>query len=213
MHLIKHKNNLGIKQDMETKKELRKQILQKRDALSLQERKQKSHRIIQTILSSEAFQNSDTFLLFASYKSEVDVSELIEFVLQRRKALYLPKVMGEEMEFYKITSVAQLLDGYCGIKEPKANPCQKFVAKKEEALFVLLPGAVFDKQGGRIGYGKGFYDRFLQKLEKEIPKSNLCKIAVAFSCQIVDNGRIKREEHDILPDYIVTETDIFNCTI
>lgn len=198
---------------METKKELRKQILQKRDALSLQERRKKSQTIIQTILSTQVFQNSDTFLLFASYKSEVDVKKLIESVLQMGKALYLPKVVGEDMEFYKISSVVELSDGYCGIKEPKANVCQKFIVKKEETIFILLPGAVFDKQGRRIGYGKGFYDRFLQKLEKEVPKSNLCKMAVAFSCQIVDNGRIKWEEHDISPDYIVTEEEIFHCTM
>ncbi len=196
---------------METKKEIRKQILQKRDALSLQERQQKSQIIAQRVISTEAFQKSDKLLLFSSYKSEVDVSLIMQYAFEMQKQVYLPKIIGSEMEFYRISSVSELLDGYCGIKEPKVNVSQRFVPKKEETVFILLPGAAFDKEGGRIGYGKGFYDRFLQNLEKTVPKSNLCKMAVAFMCQIVDNGRIMKEEHDILPDYIVTEESIFDC--
>lgn len=196
---------------MESKKEIRKQILQKRDALSLQERQQKSQIIAQSVISTVAFQKSNKLLLFASYKSEVDVSLIMQYAFEMQKQVYLPKVIGLEMEFYKVSSVSELRDGYCGIKEPEANISQKFVPKQEEIVFVLLPGAVFDKEGGRIGYGKGFYDRFLQNLEKVVPKSNLCKIAVAFTCQIVDNGRIMKEEHDILPDYIVTEESILDC--
>lgn len=195
---------------METKKELRKEILKKRDALSLPERNQKSQIIVQTIISKQDFQKSEKVLLFSSYKSEVDVSAMIQYALEHKKQVYLPKVIGSEMEFYKISSISELQDGYCGIKEPIADNAKKFIPKKDETIFVLLPGAVFDKEGGRIGYGKGFYDRFLQNLEKTVPKSNLCKMAVAFSCQIVDNGRIVKEKHDIVPDSIVTEEGILS---
>uniref|UniRef100_UPI00405672E3 5-formyltetrahydrofolate cyclo-ligase n=1 Tax=Agathobacter sp. TaxID=2021311 RepID=UPI00405672E3 len=190
---------------METKKEIRKQILQKRDALSVAERQQKSRKIMQKVMQSEGFQNSSKLLLFASCKSEVDTTGIMQHAIAAGKELYLPKVTGLEMEFYRISDVSELEEGYCGIKEPKAEHSQKFMPKEGENVFILLPGAVFDKEGGRIGYGKGFYDRFLGKLEKIVEKTNLCKIAVAFGCQIVDNGRIAREAHDILPDYIITE--------
>lgn len=193
---------------METKKEIRKQILQKRNALSDLERQQKSEEIVQKVIASEAFQNSDVFLLFSSYKSEVDVTKLIKYTLLLGKRVYLPKVIGLEMEFYQIFSMLELEDGYCGIREPKVELSRMFQPKKGERIFILLPGAAFDKEGGRIGYGKGFYDRFLQKLEKIILKENFYKIAVAFCCQIVDNGRIIRENHDILPDYVITEQEI-----
>lgn len=193
---------------METKKEIRKQILQKRDALSDLERQQKSEEIVQKVIASEVFQNSDVFLLFSPYKSEVDVAKLIEYTLLLGKRVYLPKVIGLEMEFYQIFSMAELEEGYCGIKEPKVDLLRRFLPKKDEHIFILLPGVVFDKEGGRIGYGKGFYDRFLEKLEKNIPKENFYKVAVAFCCQIVDNGRIIKEKHDILPDYVITEHDI-----
>ena len=109
------------------------------------------------------------------------------------------------MKFYQIFSILELEEGYCGIKEPKVESSRMFQPKKDERIFILLPGVVFDKEGGRIGYGKGFYDRFLQKLERMISKENFYKVAVAFCCQIVDNGRIIREKHDILPDYVITE--------
>ena len=195
---------------METKKEIRKQILQKRDALFDLERQQKSEEIVQKVIASEVFQNSDVFLLFSSYKSEVDVTKLIEYTLLLGKKVYLPKVIGLKMEFYRIFSMSELEDGYCGIKEPKVEPSRIFQPKKGEQIFVLLPGIAFDKEGGRIGYGKGFYDRFLEKLEIIIPQANISKVAVAFCCQIVDNGRIKKENHDILPDYIITEDVILS---
>ena len=195
---------------MESKKEIRKQILQKRDALSLQERMKKSKRIAEFVISAEAFQNSDIVLLFVSYKSEVDVTSIIQEAFKKKKQVYVPKVIGSEMEFYSISSIDELEEGYYGIKEPKIEDAKKFIPQ-EEKIFMLLPGVAFDRNGNRIGYGKGFYDRFLQKLEKNVLTSNLCKMAVAFSCQIVDNGRIMGEEHDIIPNYIVTEDEMISC--
>jgi len=121
----------------------------------------------------------------------------------------VPKVMGDDMAFYRIQSESELLEGYRGIREPAANPETLFEVNQGEKIFVLLPGAVFDKEGGRIGYGKGFYDRFLHNLEKEIDIDDLCKMAVAFECQIVEEGRIEKQIHDISPDYLVTEKSLY----
>ena len=194
---------------MKSKKEIRKTILEKRNALTKAEHREKSQRITELIVSSKQFQNSDIYLLFASYKSEVDTTGIIQYALSMGKPIYLPKVMGSEMEYYQIQSMEDLKEGYRGIQEPQVNPSLQFIPPKDKKIFVLMPGAVFDKGGGRIGYGGGFYDKFLKRLETEIPQENLCKMAVAFECQMIDEGVIIREKHDIAPDDIVTENTVY----
>jgi 5-formyltetrahydrofolate cyclo-ligase len=99
--------------------------------------------------------------------------------------------------------------GYQGILEPKENTQREFVPLQDKKIFVLVPGAVFDREGGRIGYGGGFYDKFLNRLEGEILQENLCKMAVAYECQIIEKGKIPKEFHDVSPDYIITEENKF----
>lgn len=187
------------------KKELRKEVLARRDALSEQERQRKSLQIVKHVIEQEEFKEADKALLFASYKSEVDTAEIFNAARKLSKDVYYPKVIGNEMGFYQIQKKEELLEGYRGIREPEANPEIQFVPNPQEKILVLMPGAAFDEDGNRIGYGGGYYDKFLQKLETEISKENLCKIALAFKCQIVETGAIKTEKHDVKPDYIITE--------
>lgn len=210
---------------MKTKKALRKEILQLRDALTLEEHQYKSHQITAQVVAQKEFMEAEHILLFASYKSEVDTTELFQTTINAGKSVYYPKVIGSEMEFYKVEKAEELIEGYRGIREPKADERKKFVldadinkhklqsdsvksyiSQSKEKICVIMPGAVFDKDGNRIGYGGGFYDKFLQRLE------NACitKIAVAFDCQIVENGKIERKVHDIKPNYIVTEHHIIS---
>ena len=144
-------------------------------------------------------------MLFYSFRNEVETTNIINKALSTGKPVYLPKVQGKEMEFYRIASVDELYEGYQGILEPKADTSTKFIPDVNRKLFVLIPGVVFDKNGGRIGYGAGYYDKFLNTMEKQVQKENLCKMAIAFSCQIVEEGYIKREAHDISPTHLVTE--------
>lgn len=71
-----------------------------------------------------------------------------------------------------------------------------------------MPGAVFDEAGNRIGYGGGYYDKYLHWLENMLPFENICKVAVAFECQLVDLGMIENEPHDVQVNYIVTESKV-----
>lgn len=191
---------------MRNKAELRKEILQFRDELSIEVRQEKSSQIAEQVTAHKGFQEADKVLLFASFKSEVDTTEIFEAALQIGKQVFFPKVIGKEMEFYQVLKEKDLIEGYHGIREPKAEEKKKFVPMPEEKIFILMPGTVFDEAGGRIGYGGGYYDKFIQRLETEIPKENLCTLAVAFECQMAALGEIPREEHDMKPDYIVTET-------
>ena len=190
---------------MITKKQLRKEVLQVRDSLTILERKEKSDSIAKQVSSRKEFLEADQYLLFASFRSEVDTSYLLSQALETHKPVYLPKVLGKEMKFYQIESLHELEQGYQGIPAPREETHREFVPIRDQKIFVLIPGAVFDRDGGRIGYGGGFYDKFLGFLENKVPRENLCKMAVAYECQIISSGIISQEMHDISPDYIVTE--------
>lgn len=190
---------------MKTKKELRKEILQLRDTLTIEERIEKSHRIAEQICQMREFIEVDKVLLFASYKSEVDTSLIFETAQGLSKDIYYPKVIGKEMEFYQVQKKEDLIEGYRGICEPEAMSEKQFVPKEEEQIFILMPGAVFDVDGNRIGYGGGYYDKFLKRIE------TFCfyKVGIGFACQVIEIEEFPKEEHDVTLDVLVTETDCY----
>ena len=185
---------------METKKKIRQEILERRDALSAEERAQRSFKILRCVEQLPEFQKAETLLLFAGYGSEPDTLSFMDAWIQKGKQVYCPVVLGETMEFYRIVSLRELKDGYKGIKEPVPSEERKYIPKEQD--FMLVPGTVFDREGNRIGYGKGFYDRYLSGDFKGDAA------AIAFSMQIVENGRIPTEETDHKIKCIVTENEI-----
>ncbi len=191
---------------MKTKKELRKEILQLRDALSEKERREKSHQIAEKVIAQKEFIEADKVLLFASYHSEVDTFEIFQAARGASKDVYYPKVLGKEMEFYLVEKEGDLVEGYRGIREPEVIPEKKLIPQPEDKICVIMPGAVFDKNGNRIGYGGGYYDKFLQRFANW--KEHVFKLAIAFKCQIVEPGRILCEDYDVKPDAIVTEVGL-----
>lgn len=201
-----------------TKKELRKQILQLRNSLTDETRIEKSQIITNYIIHHPKFQSADCILMFASYKSEVDTTAIMEYALVLGKTVYFPRIENtgqvgnNEMEFYRIFSPEDLYEGYKGIREPKPREELRFTLAAGEKILILMPGAVFDMEGNRIGYGGGFYDRFLawiedfkNGIEDASYTTPVCTMALAFECQLVENGVIKAEEHDRKVDYIITE--------
>jgi len=189
---------------MLSKKELRKKILALRDGLSLEERQEKSKIIQEKVMMQEGFLESDILLLFASYKSEVATEELFWKALQMGKKIYYPKVLGDYMEFFRVESKEDFVEGFRGILEPKATETKRYVPCKEDKVCIIMPGAVFDTEGNRIGYGGGYYDKYLQFLN-ECEVKSIVKMAVAYSCQMVEAGEIQREEHDAAVDVIITD--------
>ena len=101
------------------------------------------------------------------------------------------------MEFYQVVSIKQLESGYKGIKEPVVNERYLYRFERSEDTLVIVPGVAFDANGYRVGYGKGFYDRFLKD------KRQMTVIGLCFSGQLVEE--IPHDEHDIKMDKIITE--------
>ena len=190
------------------KKELRKEILARRNALSVQEREEKSIEIARKVIALEEFENSNKILLYAPIRSEVKTSNIYMEARRLRKAVYYPRVLGDEMEFYFVDETTELETSKYGIREPKVEEVKQFVPNTQDKIFILMPGAVFDEDGNRIGYGGGYYDKYLHWLASRISLENICKVAVAFACQVVELGKIEPEIHDVQADFIVTENQV-----
>ncbi len=182
----------------EAKEKLRRQVLRCREALDEQERKLASVALSERILGHQWFYLSDTVLGFAGYGSEIDTDEILRECIRQGKRLYLPKVEGEEMRFYRVYDLEKLCAGYKGIREPAGDTEQYVYAPAQTGrTLMLMPGVAFDPRKGRMGYGRGFYDRFLQDKED----LRLRTIGIGFACQMVEE--VPCGERDVRPYQVI----------
>lgn len=191
------------------KKQLRRDIRKLREAMSQEERRMKSVQIADKVVQMREFQEADIILLYSAIKSEVETVLLYQEAGRQGKAIYYPRVLGDDMEFYLVDENTEFEISGFGVREPKIDIARQYFPKADDVVFVLMPGMVFDKAGNRIGYGGGYYDKYLQNLRKEVRLTNICKVAVAYECQMVALGMIKSESYDIQADYVVTERDVY----
>ncbi len=148
---------------------LRAEIRRKKKNMTEEEISLRSQRLCRKFLKSDAYKKAKTLYGYLPYNQEVRTWELLQQAMNDGKRVAVPKVYDREMRFIFITDFSQVETGYCGIPEPIADGP---VADDREAL-VLMPGLAFDREGHRIGYGGGFYDRFLAS-EPEHPTLALC---------------------------------------
>lgn len=150
------------------------------------------------LLSMPEFQQAEWIYPFVSCRSEIDTISLIRFLLEEGKhSVAVPRVRGNDMEFVAIHSMEELVPGAMRILEPIAGT----VITADGGL-MLMPGLAFDLQGNRVGYGAGYYDRYLEQYDN----NRLYKVAYAFDFQIVD--QIQAEGHDRRVDAVVTDSRI-----
>lgn len=188
------------------KAELRKRLKEIRNNLPEEDRIAESRAIMQTLTRTEMYQNARFILTYVSSGSEVDTRDFITQAIKDQKSVYVPKVMeslsGRRMEFFRCDDLTQLHRGAMGIMEPEADYAAVFpydihmsLDRAEECL-VIVPGLGFDERLGRIGYGGGYYDRFLTKCRKKF------SIGIAFKEQMVDE--IPMDEYDTPVDLVLT---------
>jgi len=182
---------------------IRKALLSKRDNIPPEVRRAKNKMVCERMLSLDEFRNASIIFFFASFRTEVDTTEMIKTSLTSGKRVLLPKVDKDrhELLLYEIRDFSELAPGYMGIPEPTFQGRQMSI---NDADIVIIPGAGFDASGNRIGYGGGYYDRLLSGLQKDIPV-----IAPAYEEQIEDC--IPSEPHDIRVQMIVTDRRVIRC--
>lgn len=152
--------------------------------------------ISQKFLSLPAVEQFDVFMLYYPHKNEVNTLTVIQNLLDKGKIVLLPKVSHKHLLPVKIEDLKSVYTGYAGIKEPEG---EVFNGKID---LIVVPAVAFDKEGHRLGYGKGFYDRFLKNRKDSL------KVGFAFDFQILD--KLPVEPHDIPVDIIITPTKIIN---
>jgi 5-formyltetrahydrofolate cyclo-ligase len=183
------------------KKELRNEALRTRDALTTrpEEKKAKDQLIKENFLSLPEYKSAHKVLFFASFRSEVDTFPLIRKSLEDGKKVFLPKVDREKkkLDIYEVKSLSDLKKGYLGIPEPPAGTPEN----PRHCDIIIFPGAAFDPEGGRLGYGGGYYDKLLSGESKgKRPRY----IALAYEEQVM-SAPLPLEKHDMKVDAIVTD--------
>ena len=175
----------------EEKKALRAKIRALKRAMTLEEIEERSAKLVEKFLSSDAYKNAGTIYGYMPYNQEVRTTKALEQALKDGKVLALPKVCGDRMDFIVVTDLNQVEEGYCGIPEPiRDGP----LATDETAL-VLMPGLAFDREGHRMGYGGGFYDKFLEQ------EPNHPTLALCYEFQMMPHLDV--EAHDIPVDEVI----------
>jgi 5-formyltetrahydrofolate cyclo-ligase len=187
------------------KKELRKKVQELRDAIDPERRKLLSARVADNLWSVPEFTAAESILFFISFRSEVDTVPMIRRALDEGKVVCVPCTDDgdKSMVASRILDLGADLElGNYDIPEPKEE-CLRPIAA-EEIDVVLMPGVAFDLSGGRLGYGGGYYDRFLEKCG---PRCAL--IAVAFEIQIIEHVPCADHDHHI--HKVVTESRVIDC--
>ncbi|MGI6679323.1 MAG: 5-formyltetrahydrofolate cyclo-ligase [Dehalobacterium sp.] len=185
------------------KKQQRKEFLKLRRSLDQNQVHEKSRIICEKVLQIPSFQKATTVMLYLPFNNEVDVLPLIHHLWQKNKRVVIPvcepndiSIIPSELRDLK----EDLAPGTWGILEPKDDKMRPVAPKEIDC--VIIPGVAFDKDCIRLGYGGGYYDRFLPRLIDQTPK-----IAVAFALQIAPF--LTPDPYDIPMDMVVTEEEIY----
>ena len=185
--------------------DLRIEKLALRDVLSEDERQGKSRDMLRLLEMVSSYNQAVSILYFVQFRSEIMTTPLIQNCLDRGVLVSLPLtvIKPPSLLIYHVTDLSHDLQlGYCDIPEPDPLKCQEVDPAGLD--MVIVPGSVFDRRGGRMGYGGGYYDRFLAN---RAPQA--IRIGVCFELQMVE--KIPLAPHDQLLDFIVTESCVYEC--
>jgi 5-formyltetrahydrofolate cyclo-ligase len=185
---------------MENKGDIRKRVLGLRDVLTADEIAARSARIVRRLTGLRDLRDASIMLVYNHFGSEVQTDGIIRWGWEKGKRIVVPfcRPLSRELIPCRIDGLEELETGHYGIREPKAENIRPMPYSEIDAI--LVPAVAFDRRGYRVGYGGGYYDRFLPQVPRAI------RIGLAFSCQVV--AEIPAEPHDVPVDRMVTEEEI-----
>ncbi|HWP48905.1 MAG TPA: 5-formyltetrahydrofolate cyclo-ligase [Candidatus Limnocylindrales bacterium] len=167
---------------------------------------EKSRQICERLWTLPEFINAQVILFYIDVRSEVRTRNYIPKAMALGKKVIVPYCVGDELSLFPLESMEELEIGAFKILEPKKELREK--AEKQYDVknvdLIIVPGVAFDKRGGRMGHGWGYYDKLLHKAKPETPK-----VALAFECQLFDE--LPMDPHDIFMDKIITEKEVYDC--
>ncbi len=181
------------------KKALRKEMGRRRNSMEVEEIRVCQEKNIDHLRKWSLYRETGWVYSYISYKKEFPTHDLIPKLIEDGKRVAAPKVIGDQMKFFEIQSLSDCQPGCMGILEP-VN-CQKEI---EDGELILVPGLAFDLGGGRLGYGGGFYDKYLDRFP------NCITAAWIYDLQVID--QVPMEEHDHRIDYLILpKKGIWDC--
>jgi len=190
-----------LKMAIQTKKEIRKYINNCKSLMNSCEVLEKSILIQNLLMEQEEYKKAEKIYIYVNYNQEVITSDIIKKSLVVGKKVYIPKIHGDVMKFHEIHSFEEdLAPGSYGILEPTTD-----LSDDLRDGLLIMPGLAFDMKGHRIGYGGGFYDKYLA-----LPNLH-CKLAIAYDFQIFDI--ITTDKFDVKVDIIITQDLVINTTL
>ncbi len=172
---------------MQTKSDFRTSAREFRKSQTEQQVVEKSNKIIEYFLNNYAF---DSVCIYSSIGAEVQTNTLIERLISMGKSVYLPRCVGDDIEIHKTLSLAHCAKSAFGVLEPTWGESEA------EVDIIVIPGLCFDKNGARIGYGKGYYDKLLKKLKGK-------RVAFSYAEMVFDE--IPNNKNDQKADAIITQ--------
>lgn len=177
---------------MTSKQDIRKMLRQK----GLTGSPAEASAIVCQLKNDRHVQEAHTLLLYSALPDELSMQELIDQLIEKKRTVLLPRVINStQMELRQYTGISDLQKGAYGIMEPTGKVFKEY----EKIDVAIIPGMAFDRQGHRLGRGKGYYDRFLPLLK------NAYRIGVCYSSHLLNH--IPTDEHDIRMDCVVTAHD------
>ena len=197
------------------KGQLRRFMMGKRNVIPAEVRCLKSTDIAERLADMEWYKEQEKILVYSAIRSEVDLTTFCHKAWKDGKVLFFPRVFGEQMEFYRVDSMSQLTKGSFSVMEPRLKEDADFnnedmpiageawTEGRSEKTPILVPGVAFSRKGARLGYGKGFYDRYLAVHPSLVP------IGVCFDEQLTE--QICADEHDYPMYRIMTESESILC--
>ncbi|AXI08567.1 5-formyltetrahydrofolate cyclo-ligase [Oceanobacillus sp. 143] len=178
------------------KSELRKEMISKLENLAVEKKQEIEAQLAENLFQSEAWQGAKSIGITISQGMEWNTQPIIEKAWEQEKVVYVPKCLPKEKKlvFYRFQSYDELEIVYYNLQEPKANETLR--VEKEQIDLLLVPGLIFDERGYRIGFGGGYYDRFLTDFPNQT-------ISLAAAFQLIN--QVPKEVYDIPVEQIITE--------